>query len=178
MSLWKLRIATCLLLFNCLACASGDDDELADSVNTTPGPTMRPGENCLRCHNPLGEAKTRVWSAAGTVFPMLDAERTEGVAAVDVVFSDENGKVVTTVTTNDVGNFYTAAPLPDPFFVRLEFEGERIEMPCAPPAGSCNACHSKNPVGFAPGRIYLPGAHPPSGPFDCEDWQAGGSGRP
>lgn len=159
------------------ACEPEEDAAPDDAFQTEPGPTMRPGDNCLRCHNPLGQAATRPWSAAGTVFPRLDADRNSGVPGVRVRIEDVDGGEVTTLVSNEAGNFYTDLPLPDPYFVSLEHDGERIAMPCAPPAGSCNACHSPNPVGYAPGRIYVPGAHAAAGPFDCADWEAGGPGR-
>jgi hypothetical protein len=162
-----------LFLAGCQADEGGGDE----AFQTTPGPTMRPGDNCLRCHNPQGQAARRPWTAAGTVFPKLDARASEGVEGVTVRFKDESGREVEALITNEAGNFYTDQPLPDPYFVSLEYEGEAIDMPCAPPAGSCNACHSPNPVGFAPGRIYLPGAHAERGQFDCQDWEQGGSGR-
>jgi hypothetical protein len=174
---WYRTLSVLVLWSSTSACEQDDDAQSTDSVQTEPGPTMRPGDNCLRCHNPLGQAARRPWSAAGTVFPTLDAERTEGVPGVTVSIEDAEGQLVVTLVTNEAGNFYTDAALPDPFFVSLENEGERIAMPCAPPAGSCNACHSPNPVGYAPGRIYVPGAHPDAGAFDCEDWEAGGPGR-
>jgi hypothetical protein len=81
-----------LLLF--LAGCEADDGGGHEAFQTTPGPTMRPGDNCLRCHNPLGQAARRPWSAAGTVFPTLDAERTEGVPGVTVSIEDAEGQLV------------------------------------------------------------------------------------
>ena len=173
------RSMACWLISSLMVAACEPEQSAApgEAFQTEPGPTMRPGDNCLRCHNPLGEAARRPWSAAGTVFLTLDAARNAGVPEVRVRFEDGDGREVTTLVTNEAGNFYTDLPLPDPFFVSLEHDGERIAMPCAPPAGSCNACHSPNPVGYAPGRIYVPGSHPDAGPFDCTDWEAGGPGR-
>jgi hypothetical protein len=171
----RMVMPAALLLLSA-GCESADKSS-NEPFQTTPGPTMRPGDNCLRCHNPQGQASRRPWTAAGTVFPKLDARATDGVAGVTVRFTEQSGREIESLVTNEAGNFYTDRPLPDPYFVSLEYEGETIEMPCAPPAGSCNACHSPNPVGFAPGRIYLPGALADRGPFDCADWEQGGSGR-
>lgn len=118
------------------------------------GPTMRPGDNCLRCHNERSSTGAPPWSAAGTVFSRFDSDRDEGVEGVTVTITDAAGKVVT-LTTNEVGNFYTAEQLLVPFRVAIERDGVRKVMPEAPPAGSCNACHSIPPVGGAPGRIAI-----------------------
>lgn len=173
----RARARAALLALAVCGCAANTGDVAEPVISLEPGPEMRPGENCLRCHNPAGPAARRPWSAAGTVFPARDAMRTEGVLGVRVELSDADGNVIDRLITNEVGNFYTNAELPDPFFVALEYDGQRVEMPCAPPAGSCNACHALPPVGHAPGRIYVPGAHPEAGPFDCDDWEAGGPGR-
>jgi hypothetical protein len=140
---------------------------------------MRPGDNCLRCHNPNAKVGAPTWSAAGTIFPMQDARSSEGVEDVSVFLKDSAGTVVEALVTNSAGNFYTDKPLPDPFFVEIEYMSERIEMPCAPPAGSCNACHSSFPTGDAKGRIFIPQSRAAtSGSFDCKAWDSGrGVGR-
>lgn len=177
----RFHIALSLVAAVALAAAlggcgsTGDDDTQAsgDAVSTAPGPMMRPGENCLSCHREGGEAGRRVWSAAGTVYPTATSRRTEGVAGVKVTLTDINGKEVV-LTTNAVGNFYTAEPLafdgkayafdgrPDEpgkmprFRIRLDYKGKSREMPYDAPAGSCNACHSSPDPIDARGRIFLP----------------------
>ncbi|MFZ5468080.1 MAG: hypothetical protein ACOZIN_01475 [Myxococcota bacterium] len=129
-------------------------DELETAL-TEPGPLMRPGDNCLRCHNPQGQASAKPWTAAGTVFPVADAGRDQGLEGALVKLTSVDGQTVTLVT-NRVGNFYTDAALGEGFKVELEWEGRSIAMSSPPPAGSCNACHSLPPVGGAPGRIRVP----------------------
>jgi hypothetical protein len=148
-------VVACLLV--CGACA----EDAADSeLGFSTGPLMRPGDNCLRCHRAQNTEYPSApdWSAAGTVFPGPDSPTSDGVPDVRVILSDADGDEIETLVTNRAGNFYTDTELPTGFRVALEYEGERIDMPCAPPAGNCGACHSDPPIGGAPGRIFLPQA--------------------
>jgi hypothetical protein len=146
-----------------VGCSSDPETAARDqAAYETPGPRMRPGDNCLRCHNDKSTTGAPPWTAAGTVYARPDAERTEGLAGVKVVLKDAKGKTVTLIT-NEVGNFWTAEPLEAPFVPTLERDGRTIAMPYAPPAGSCNACHSIPSVGAnpatgarTPGRIFAP----------------------
>lgn len=124
------------------------------------GPTMRPGENCRRCHGSVNSdfPDAPEWTAAGTVYPGPDSPATDGVPFVRVILSDPDGGVIESLLTNAVGNFFTDTPLPAGYRVALEYEGERIDMPCAPPSGGCAACHTQPPIGNATGRIFLPQA--------------------
>jgi hypothetical protein len=129
---------------------------------------MRPGEDCLSCHSADSGQGAPVWSAAGTVYARADAEAGAGVVGAQVVLSHPDGSLLAKLTTNAVGNFYTQVPLPPGFRVAIENDGQRIEMPCSPPAGLCNFCHGDPPAGRAAGRIYVPQGHDPSRPeFDC-----------
>src|SRR5215213_9202636 len=120
-------LVACLWLAGCGAPAEEEDP------STIPGPTMRPGQNCLRCHSPGTGTGAPPWTAAGTVFPSHDANTKSGVAGVHVHLTDDTGKEIT-LTSNRVGNFYTDEPLVQPFHVEIEYEGERRKMPFAPPA--------------------------------------------
>jgi len=127
------------------------------TCSTDPGPTMRPGWNCLSCHRDGGQAKDKVWSAGGTVFEDLDVDPcNDGVPGVEVVFFDARGSELERVRTNDVGNFHVTTPLPEGFRVGVEREGRLAMMPFPPPAGSCNACHALAPIGGAKGVIRAP----------------------
>ncbi len=152
--------------------ATGCASDAKDDFGFMVGPTMQPGDDCLRCHAEHSEYPTAPrWSAAGTVFPSRDAATSQGVPGVSVMLMAPDEMLVEKLTTNAVGNFYTLTPLPEGFRVALEYRGERIEMPCPPPAGNCGACHSIPPIGEAPGRIFLPSAKDPNAPaFDCETW--------
>ncbi len=129
----------------------------------TTGPLMRPGEDCLSCHSEDSGRGAPVWSAAGTVYPRADAEAHEGVADAAVLLSAPDGSLLAKLTTNSVGNFYTPLPLPPGFRVAVEYDGQRVEMPCSPPAGLCNFCHGDPPAGGALGRIRIPQGADPSG---------------
>lgn len=132
---------------------SGEAGDSSPGAATT-GPLMRPGDNCLRCHNDTGTVGAPTWSAAGTLFPSFAADPSEGVADAVIRIADRDGTVVE-LTTNEAGNFYTAEPLLPPLHVTL-IQGDRtLEMPVPAPAGSCNACHSLPSVGGAQGRIAI-----------------------
>jgi hypothetical protein len=157
-----------------LAACSGDEESKGEYT----GPLMRPGQNCLSCHSPDSGRGAPTWTAAGTVYARADAAADEGVAGVDVRFESPDGAVLQKLTTNSVGNFYTDIPWPYGTRLALEYQGQRIEMPCPPPAGLCNFCHDNPPpaAGKAPGRIYIPqGADPNRPAFDCSHFNSGGT---
>jgi hypothetical protein len=146
-------VSSGVLTLALLGCSSSAEEPTAG----TTGPLMRPGDNCLRCHQANSAVGAPEWTAAGTVFPVHDAPTMDGVEGAMLSITDATGHTVSLVT-NEVGNFYTDEPLTAPLHVALELAGERIEMPVPAPAGSCNACHSKSPVGGPRGRIFVPGS--------------------
>lgn len=142
------------------ACGSPDSFGSSGSLvsdRATIGPLMRPGENCLSCHRAGGQAANRPWTAAGTVFERADSPADQGVSGVTVIVTDSAGTAVR-MTTNEAGNFYTAAPLKKPLTLAVERDGKRKEMPIPLDAdGACNACHSSpDAIGGAQGRIRAP----------------------
>jgi hypothetical protein len=88
-----------------------------------PGPLMSPGQDCLACHD--GTA-AKLWSVAGTWLPQ----------GSNVLITDRNQTTVT-LSTNQVGNFYTDAPLVFPLTVRVNGD----TMPGTLTYGGCNRCH-------------------------------------
>lgn len=88
------------------------------------GPLMRPGEDCLACHD--GVDATR-FTVAGT-WP--------GGAGQAVTLTDSRGRTVR-LTTNAVGNFYAADALSFPLVVAVDGES----MPDPVTYGGCNDCH-------------------------------------
>ena len=70
---------------------------------------------------------------------------------------DGAGKSVN-LTTNAVGNFYTAEPFTKPLRMSVSFGGKKKDMPIPLDAdGACNACHSSpDAIGGALGRIRIP----------------------
>ncbi|MEZ4369221.1 MAG: hypothetical protein R3B07_00290 [Polyangiaceae bacterium] len=150
------------------ACSSEDA-----GVGYPTGPTMRPGENCLACHQPGFGDPAPTWSAGGTIYGSKSANADEGVRDVIVHITDTNG-VSASAKTNSVGNFFFDDDLEPPYTVSIEYDGETIEMPLEAPAGSCNACHSwPDPIADAPGRIFTPQGR---GDWVPMDWDAGDGG--
>jgi len=162
------RFACVASILGAIACSSEQDMGFGFAT----GPSMQPGDDCLRCHAPGSTYPTAPhWSLAGTVYPRPDAPATAGVQGADVVVTTEAGALLETLTTNSVGNFYSTTPLPEGFRVSVHYQGASIEMPCPPPAGNCGACHSVPPIGGPSGRISIPqGAPATTGTFDCETW--------
>ena len=156
---------TCCLGWLLAACSS------AETAGEMTGPLMRPGQDCLSCHSEGAGRGAPIWSAAGTVYADAEARAEAGLPQVDVLLTTAEGTLIEKLVTNAAGNFYTKTPLPAGFRVGLQYQGERIDMPCAPPAGLCNACHKLPPIGAAPGRIYVPqGRDLNRAPFDCSSF--------
>lgn len=88
------------------------------------GPLMLPGEDCVSCHD--GAQAVR-WTVAGTW---------GASAGSTITLTDAAGRTVS-LTTNQVGNFYTSEPLAFP--LRARANGE--EMPDPVTYGGCNGCH-------------------------------------
>lgn len=160
MELFPVRLLP--LCFPLFLAACGAPGPLCDATNTfslqpgeATGPTMRPGANCLRCHVANGEAKDKVFSVGGTVFPSADASTCAGVEGVTVRVTDSKGTTVTMVT-NAVGNFWSTTPLEQPYTMEAELGGRVMKMPGTAPTGGCALCHSWPDPVSAIGRIRAP----------------------
>jgi hypothetical protein len=109
------------------------------------GPSMRPFEDCLGCHDG-GEA--RAWTVAGT-----------WARGAEIAVVDAGGKSVT-MRGNDVGNFYTRESLTFPLAVWVD--GTRMAAnggagaPIALQYGGCNVCHHAQTVTVGP--LMAPGS--------------------
>lgn len=114
---------------------------------------MRPGENCLVCHDG-SDREAPKFTVAGTAFASSNAAATAGLGDVTVIITDTNG-TETRLTTNAAGNFYTSKAITAPFTAAVERNGQRIEMQSAQ-SGDCASCHANPPAGGAPGRVYAP----------------------
>ena len=145
-----IALATVLSLA-AVGCGGGSDGLAAWEI---PGPTMRPGWNCLAsgCHFPDKQPIPPDWGAAGTVFPNPTAALDDGLAGVTIRIHDAEDTRVE-LQSNEVGNFYTPVQLVGPLDVEIEKNGVIRKMPEQAPAGSCNFCHE--PTGVAGGRIFL-----------------------
>lgn len=126
-------------------------------------PWMFPGENCLSCHNPNGQAFGKPWTVGGTIY---DSSGDAGVEGAQVVIKDATGTVIT-LTTNGVGNFYTAETLKAPFQEISVGYGDAgfIQMPIALATGevngACNYCHNSEGnaamvLGGGNGHVFIP----------------------
>jgi hypothetical protein len=143
----KVSLLLIAMLVALLATACGDTD--------TPGPRMRPGQDCGRCHAATSTGEVGpTWSAGGTVFSDPQADALAGLVGVMVRLTDNDG-VVHETTTNDVGNFYFAEAFAPPLRVELIHNGKSTKMAGEAPSGYCAACHTAtNPLG-PPGRVFV-----------------------
>jgi len=139
----------------CGSAEAGQAGPQGDPLPFATGPEMLPGQNCRSCHGAPSSRYPEApdWSIAGTIFAGPNSD--QGVQGVSVEVVDATGKKVTAVS-NAAGNFYTAANVVAPYSVSLTKGSRSITMAVPPPAGGCNACHAKAPVGGAPGRLFLP----------------------
>ncbi len=138
------------------ACYAGTSEPVGVVFDrNAPGPTMRAGENCLACHAEDRSGSSVKWGFGGTVYPSRTAGADEGVGGATIVVEDATGKVVR-VTANSVGNFWSPEKVQAPLSIQIEQGGRVRKMPIPGPAGTCNSCHSKVPVGGAQGVIVPP----------------------
>lgn len=114
---------------------------------------MNPGEPCMACHD-RGEGPT--FKVAGTVMGAIhDPDDCNGVQDVIVRITDADG-VVTELTTNSAGNFYTNDRIALPYTAQLEHDGIIREMLGAQDDGDCGSCHTEAGASGAPGRVVVP----------------------
>lgn len=127
--------------------------------NRREGPTMRPGDTCIRCHADEGEGP--IFDAAGTVYSTL-REPTPCVGAsgapepITVELKDKNGKTFR-MSVNSAGNFSLEdSSFTPPYTARVLAGGRERVMKGAQVSGECNGCHAEPPAGGAPGRVLAP----------------------
>jgi hypothetical protein len=116
-------------------------------------PLMRPGQDCMSCH----AGQQMPWTVAGTVYDAYDADENAGLEAAVVTVKDAEGRTLH-LRSNPAGNFFTAEPLVFPVEVEVLKDGRRFAMGMPAPHGACNACHTAEGEGGAPGRVAVPGA--------------------
>jgi hypothetical protein len=144
-----------LLCMVLLACGDPAQTAASDSLGpeasgVKPGPRHRPGQPCRTCHD--GSCFTiPEFSVAGTVFARV-GDPAPAIGAV-VTLKDANGHV-STLTTNDVGNFYAPLKSYTPFYpirVSVAHEGKTVNMKTLMNGtGGCADCHRNN---GSPGRV-------------------------
>lgn len=92
---------------------------------------------------------------AGTVYQRPDALTDDGLAGVDVVVTDDAGRVQR-LSSNGAGNFYTRSALRFPVAVELVGDGgDTIKMEHDVGIGDCSSCHDLPPGDGALGRVYF-----------------------
>ena len=110
----------------------------------TEGPLMRPGQDCLHCHD--GTKATPKFTAAGTFAPLTKYPRGSTVTIPGV-----GGTI--TLTTNLAGNFYTDQPIAFPVTPMVNSNA----MPSPAPNGRCNTCHKLDGTAENYGPLMRPG---------------------
>lgn len=142
-----------------LACDPTQSDKIAALGDEAPGvrrgPTHRPGQPCLLCHDgALGDPQE--FSVAGTVYQQVGSS-----AAVDgaqVLLTDAKGSSVT-ATTNTAGNFYLTPSDWSPTFpiaAQVVSGSTHVSMrTLISRDGSCGGCHVDPPGDSSPGRVAL-----------------------
>jgi mono/diheme cytochrome c family protein len=116
--------------------------------------SMHPGDACITCHTQRGGPAYKI---AGTVYPTAhEPNECYGiVGGITVVVTDAKG-VVTNITVNGAGNFYSRAVITPPFNVKVTSAGKERAMQEPLTAGDCNSCHTEQGLNGAPGRIVAP----------------------
>lgn len=107
------------------------------------------GKDCLTsgCH---GSGGWKRFSLGGTIY--TDSEGTAARAGAHIEAVDVNG-ITVNLTSDQIGNFYTAQSMTAPFMISVSYRGRMIKMPGAAAGGGCNTdgCH----VAGSAGRIYV-----------------------
>jgi hypothetical protein len=145
-----------------LALACGDpvhDNAVAalgpEDPGVRPGPTHRPGQPCLTCHDGSGPGGTK-FSLAGTIYKIKGEP--DVLPGATVHLTDVNGSTHD-VQTNDAGNFFV--PFSDwapgaPLRVEISYQDIIVQMNThIGRDGSCASCHYDPPGTRTPGRVVL-----------------------
>jgi mono/diheme cytochrome c family protein len=119
-------------------------------------PVMNPGLACINCHTSMQPREK--FTAGGTVFTDLHTEDlcnggSKSGGTVEIIGDDG---VVTTLSVNSAGNFYTFANIKLPYTARVTYMGNVRSMTTAQAVGDCNSCHTAQGASGAPGRIIWP----------------------
>ncbi|HHT9107250.1 MAG TPA: carboxypeptidase-like regulatory domain-containing protein [Candidatus Wunengus sp. YC63] len=124
----------------------GEDDEEGEDEEGS----HNAGRNCLTsgCHSGSGEER---FSIGGTIY--TDADGTDARVGAKIKVIDTNGSTAT-LTSNQIGNFYTEKSMTAPFTITASYQGREVEMPTEASGGGCNAdgCHAE---GSSAGRIFI-----------------------
>jgi hypothetical protein len=155
---WGAPVAAGVLGLCLAACDPVHTDEIAALGGEAPGvprgPTHRPGQPCLLCHD---GGRAHEFSVAGTVFE--SPLNSQGASGVTVTMVDSAGSMYA-ATTNAVGNFYVtpdewtpAYPLPS-----TTLTDGHVSTPMYSEIarnGSCAGCHTNPASPTSPGQVSL-----------------------
>jgi hypothetical protein len=108
---------------------------------------MNSGQACLGCHVSGGQASSRIFTAAGTLY--ASATGGSAVSGATVTITDNSNKKITIVTGSD-GNFYTTTAIAFPASVQFSTCPDTQVMPSTITTGDCNSCHNSSM------RVHLP----------------------
>ncbi|MGE0323787.1 MAG: hypothetical protein AB7K71_38460 [Polyangiaceae bacterium] len=133
-----------------------EQDSLGPEQAGVPrGPTHRPGQPCVHCHQSGGEGSPN-FSIAGTIFQDKDRQLPIDGALVSLV--DSNGDSWS-VRTNCAGNFYVTESEWQPQFpVWSSVSWSDIHVDMETPIyrdGACAGCHDLKAGPDSPGHIYV-----------------------
>ena len=107
------------------------------------------GKDCLTsgCHASGGWKR---FYLGGTIY--TDSEGTTGRNGAQVKAVDANG-VTVNLTSDRLGNIYSAQSIAAPFTISVSYRGRMVKMPGTASIGGCNAdgCH----VVSSSGRVYI-----------------------
>lgn len=124
-----------------------------EAPGVDPGPTHRPGQPCLLCHDGTSAPK---WSVAGTIYGVLGSS--SPLQNAKVALTDANGSVYT-ATSNEVGNFWVDDSHWSPTYpvhVAVSLGNVTSTMTTIIGRdGSCAGCHADPASRISVGRVYL-----------------------
>lgn len=107
------------------------------------------GKDCLTsgCHASGGWKR---FYLGGTIY--TDSEGVAARAGAQIKAVDANG-ITVNLTSDQLGNFYSAQSMAPPFTISVSYRGRMVKMPGAASGGGCNAdgCHVVGSVG----RVYI-----------------------
>jgi cytochrome c553 len=116
---------------------------------------MHPGQDCIACHEREGRGPR--FTLAGTVHAQLnEVDDCFGVSGATVQVKDVNNHLAVTLTTNEAGNFFTEAAVPNPFKIEVLASGKSNVMATPQTSGECASCHTQQGANSAPGRVQSP----------------------
>lgn len=151
-------LALAIALLACDPVHSDAVDALGgEAAGVKRGPTHRPGQPCVTCHDgAIGDPPA--FSVAGTVY--VDESGTTPASGATVTMTSSDGISAHTATTNEVGNFYVSPSQYTPTYpmkVEVTYGKSAVAMASAVGRdGSCADCHTSTAGRSSAGRVFIP----------------------